>query len=815
MAPPLEPPPDYNRFRSWLAVAGASIALYCTVGFLNAFGVYQEYYGTGLLKAYTDSDISWIGSVAIFLLYIGSPVAGLLVDRIGPTILLVIGSIGQLLAVFLSSLCSQYYQLFLSQAVLLGASMSLILTPCVAVVSRRMPHRRGFALGITIGGSSIGGILWPIMLEQLLYADGVSFGWVQRAVGFTMLPLLAVACLTVIDAEKEIPTTPAADSEKASEGSVIGGTSSDSSPEEKPKANHPIVEMFKNFTFVLLCLGLGLIYLGLFTPFFYISAYAVDKGTSSSTAFYLISVVNGASFFGRVIPGHLADRYGHFNMCTLSVLASGIIGFTWTAAYSLPGMIIWSIAYGFTSGAVLSLQSACVAKISKREQQGTALGLVMGCVSIAALVGTPISGQILLRAGYIGLAVWTGATILAGGVVLAVAKLRLDHTMFSEIGGSRVTTQIGDELMTMLVDSEKRRCDDETSWRPDRWWIDRSWVFRLIGPTTGTTGPTTGRLSETRNPGRASPERAREPPITAVVEKSGDPIRGLAEPSLQQRAQPHLLFTWVSWAPLRCVAAIHRSSSPQLASSPVPAAKSNRRANCTPLLLAGCSSSSPLIPDIFLLSIYYKHYTATPSTAQVDYNVNQAISNIVGSAHLQVRVGYFGICVNSDGGSWLCNNNATALANDLSVDQDPLNLVWLAGQFKDMIVFPYLLIIAIIFAFVCLLLLATFPGWHEEEDSEGSEREIKPFPSRPVSQIALAIIFIASIFVLVSVLWQHTASVAASIIAQDFGNGSVRSGVGTSAIVMGWFSFALLIIVTIGLLVMILSIQVLTTLADQ
>lgn len=60
---------------------------------------------------------------------------------------------------------------------------------------------------------------------------------------------------------------------------------------------------------------------------------------------------------------------------------------------------------------------------------------------------------------------------------------------------------------------------------------------------------------------------------------------------------------------------------------------------------------------------------------------------------------------------------------------------------------------------------------------------------------------------LLSVLWQHMASVAASIIAQDFGNGAVKSGVGTSAMVMGWFSFTLLIIVTIGLLVMVLSIR--------
>lgn len=80
-----------------------------------------------------------------------------------------------------------------------------------------------------------------------------------------------------------------------------------------------------------------------------------------------------------------------------------------------------------------------------------------------------------------------------------------------------------------------------------------------------------------------------------------------------------------------------------------------------------------------------------------------------------------------------------------------------------------------------------------------------------MSQIALALIFIAAIFVLVSVLWQHTASVAASVIAQDFGNGAVKSGVGTSAMVLGWFSFALLIVVTIGLLIMILSISVLSS----
>jgi len=67
-----------------------------------------------------------------------------------------------------------------------------------------------------------------------------------------------------------------------------------------------------------------------------------------------------------------------------------------------------------------------------------------------------------------------------------------------------------------------------------------------------------------------------------------------------------------------------------------------------------------------------------------------AIGNIAGAANIEVRVGYFGLCVNN-GGSWLCSNNATALADQASIDQDPLNLIWVANTFKDAVVFPYLM----------------------------------------------------------------------------------------------------------------------------
>lgn len=107
--------------------------------------------------------------------------------------------------------------------------------------------------------------------------------------------------------------------------------------------------------------------------------------------------------------------------------------------------------------------------------------------------------------------------------------------------------------------------------------------------------------------------------------------------------------------------------------------------------MAGCSSSSPQIPDIFLISLYYESYKPNFDLAQVDPGVVTPIANIVHGAELEVRVGYFGICAQPDHGAFICNSNATALAEVVNVDQDPLNLIWVASTFKDAVVFPYLL----------------------------------------------------------------------------------------------------------------------------
>ncbi len=54
--------------------------------------------------------------------------------------------------------------------------------------------------------------------------------------------------------------------------------------------------------------------MGLFLPINYIILEGVHWGMSYELAQYLVPILNAASFFGRTIPGFVADKIGRFNM---------------------------------------------------------------------------------------------------------------------------------------------------------------------------------------------------------------------------------------------------------------------------------------------------------------------------------------------------------------------------------------------------------------------------------------------------------------------------------------------------------------------
>ncbi|KAI1379354.1 Ca2+ regulator and membrane fusion protein Fig1-domain-containing protein [Hypoxylon crocopeplum] len=239
------------------------------------------------------------------------------------------------------------------------------------------------------------------------------------------------------------------------------------------------------------------------------------------------------------------------------------------------------------------------------------------------------------------------------------------------------------------------------------------------------------------------------------------------------------------------------------------------------ILLAGCSSSNGL-RNVYLFSISYKAKTATPLTdpLQVNPNIGETFTDALSRSNStiqQINLSHMGMCIQLISSTWICASNAEDLVSDLkgATQSDPFNLVWAADKFRNESIFYPLIFVAIIFAFISILLLATFPGWYTVEDSEGgSDTEIKPFPSRPVSRAALALSFLAALCSFVSVFWQHIASACASTLFQALTYNTIEVHVGAAAMACGWLGFVIICASTLGLYILVLSVKSLEMLTE-
>lgn len=54
---------------AWLCVLGAWCTSFCSFGWLNSVGAFQEYYQTGPLSSYSASTVAWIPSLQIFFIF--------------------------------------------------------------------------------------------------------------------------------------------------------------------------------------------------------------------------------------------------------------------------------------------------------------------------------------------------------------------------------------------------------------------------------------------------------------------------------------------------------------------------------------------------------------------------------------------------------------------------------------------------------------------------------------------------------------------------------------------------------------------------
>ena len=380
--------------RAWLQVAGVFCIFFNTWGILNAFGAYQSYYSSGELFTTSPSDISWLGSLQSFLLLLVGTLTGPIYDAGYVYHLLYVGSFLIVFGQMMLSLIHTYWQALLAQAFCIGIGCGCLFVPGVAILSTYFNTRLAFAVGMAASGSSLGGVIYPIVFHRL--QPQIGFGWTTRVLGFIMLATLIIPN-TVI----KVRVLPAS------------------------KRKLFDAKALTEPAYLLFVLGGLVTFLGLYVPLFYIQYFAVStKITDDNLGFYLLAILNTASIAGRIIPNMVADKTGPFNMVVPCGIAAGVLIFGLIGHQSVASIVVLSLLYGFFSGTFVSLPPACFVQLSPdRGMIGTRMGMGFAIISIGGLIGTPIAGIILNAHGWTSMWLFAACTAVGGGCLMFVSRM--------------------------------------------------------------------------------------------------------------------------------------------------------------------------------------------------------------------------------------------------------------------------------------------------------------------------------------------------------------------------------------------------------
>ncbi|KIW65977.1 hypothetical protein PV04_08190 [Phialophora macrospora] len=391
------PPPD-GGLKAWTQVAIGFTACFCAWGFINSFGVFQTYYTSSLGEA--QSTISWVGSVQLWVVFMMSTFSGRALDAglLIPTF--IIGCTIQLFGIFMTSLCTVFWQLVLAQGFCCGLGAGIFFCPTIGVVTTYFDKNRGLAVAILSSGNSVGGAVYPFVVRQLL--PKIGFAWTVRVVGFVNLVLLGL-CLAFLR------------------------------PRLPPRKSGPLVE-WKAFTeapYLCLVVGTSFLFGGLFFTYYYLASFGRDILHMSYTdSLTLLIVFNAAGIPIRLATGYIADRFlGPLNLMVPLMFINALFSLCWIAVKSETGMYVFAMFYGFSAGAFQCLLPTVITSLNDDPQRnGIRMGMAFSFLSFAGLAGPPIGGALLAtngggRGGYLVAQLCLGISMAVGGLLMCAARV--------------------------------------------------------------------------------------------------------------------------------------------------------------------------------------------------------------------------------------------------------------------------------------------------------------------------------------------------------------------------------------------------------
>lgn len=314
-----------------------------------------------------------------------------------------IGGLFIFLGIMTASAADKYWQTMLSHGVCCAIGEGLLYIPIVMVPITWFSTRLPWANGVAVSGSAVGAVIWSVLFNRLLNTHGVSFGWSMRAIGFLQLASIA---LTYFLVHARIPRNL--------------GYNHKSFPVYQALIGHPRFGVF--------AIAHIIAFMALYLPYFYITPFGVAIGASAQSAFYMATLLNGISFFGRALLGNASLYIGAWNTYLLALVSCGILVFSMSAIESSAGLWVWAAFYGFFSGGgIAGLVPCLVSLVPEPRMKNATLYMAIGSIFVAAgaLIGEPIGGALVHHYGFDAMQYFAGTALLTAAVVYCVPRFML------------------------------------------------------------------------------------------------------------------------------------------------------------------------------------------------------------------------------------------------------------------------------------------------------------------------------------------------------------------------------------------------------
>lgn len=400
-------PPDGGW--GWAVVVGAFISIGFSYAFAKSITVFFKEI-EGIFNA-TTSEVSWISSIMLAVMYGGGPISSILVNKYGSRPVMMAGGCLSGCGLIAASFCNTVQELYFCVGVIGGLGLAFNLNPALTMIGKYFYKKRPLANGLAMAGS-------PVFLSTLAPLNQVFFGIYGWRGSFLILGGLLLNCCVAgslmrpigpkpVKVGKEGSKEPLQEAGKSEARKGTGDVNTDligGNPKaEKPSFFQTInkfldFSLFKHRGFLLYLSGNVLMFFGLFTPLVFLSNYGKSKHFSSESAAFLLSILAFVDMIARPSMGLVANtkwirpRVQYF--FAASIVANGVCHLLAPLSSTYVQFCIYAGFFGFAFGWLSSVLFETLMDLVGPQRFSSAVGLVTIVECCPVLLGPPLLGRL-------------------------------------------------------------------------------------------------------------------------------------------------------------------------------------------------------------------------------------------------------------------------------------------------------------------------------------------------------------------------------------------------------------------------------------